>query len=564
MTTLLPDKIVVSEWKDLEPYFQILLDYNPANYDEFELWLKGVDVLFSNIEEEHAWRYIRKSLDVNDDAAAQSFEFFLNEILPHVQVFKNRIRQKYFRSQYRDFIPDSLKNFDRIVAKDIQIFREENVELETQCAELAAKYMEISGKITIEWDGKTLTPQQASSYLLNVDRHVRQEVWTRLAEKRIENYDEINGIFNRLVEHRRKIAHNAGFDTYTDYMYTALGRFDYGRKECADFHAAIETVVKPLWLELLDKRKKRLGLESLRPWDLDVDENSRSPLRPFLSGDELIDKTLELFRKMDGELYGYVRQMKTENLLDVSSRIGKAPGGFNYPLPVTGAPFIFMNAAGKHSDVSVLSHELGHAFHTYISYRLGYRFQSETPSEVAELASMSMELFAADYWDAFYVHTGDVKRALYDELTGIVRTLIWIACIDAFQHWVYDHPYHNSAAREEQWANILQRFQGDPLDWNGLEKYRIGSWQRQLHLFEAPFYYIEYGIAQLGALQLWKNYKADPVKTLQNYKQMLALGYTQTVPEIYQAAGIKFDFSPQFVGEIFDFLKTELRKLDDA
>ncbi len=564
MEKLIPEKISINKWEDLQPLFDKILSYHFSTYADFERWLQNVDKLFASIDEEHAWRYIRKSLDTNDEKAADSFEYFLNNILPNVQIFKNKIQHKYYNSSFRNQIDDTLKNYDRIIEKEIKLFRQENVEIETKCSELAAKYMEITGKMTIEWDGKTLTPQQASGYLFEPDRTVRQAVWTLLSERRLADYDEINRIFDQLVQLRNQIANNAGFSSFTEYIYLSLGRFDYGRKECEDFHAAVETVVKPLWLDILAKRRRKLGLESLRPWDLEVDEYSRPPLTPFDSGEELIEKTLSLFRTMDDEFYRYASKMKTDNLLDVSSRIGKAPGGFNYPLPITGAPFIFMNAAGKHRDVSVMTHELGHAFHTFLSFELPFRFQSETPSEVAELASMSMELFAADYWDAFYSNPDHIKRALYEELTGIVRTLIWIACIDAFQHWVYDHPFHNHEAREKSWSDILFRFQGEPLDWSGLEKYRKGSWQRQLHIFEVPFYYIEYGIAQLGALQLWKNYKSNPQETLSMYKRALSLGYTKTIPEIYQCAGIKFDFSPSSVREVFEFLKTEIDKLEDA
>jgi oligoendopeptidase F len=564
MTLLVPEKIVIEEWTDLQPLYEKLLDFSFSTYQDFEVWLKSVDLLFSFIDEEHAWRYIRKSLDTNDVKAAASFDFFLNEILPQVQVQKNKINQKYYDSPFRKSIPNTLKNYDRTVEKDIKLFREANVELETKCSELAAKYMEISGKTTIEWEGKTITPRQASGYLQELNRDVRQAVWTRLAERRLNDYDEINDIFDRLVLTRHEISNNAGFNTYTDYIYLSLGRFDYGRKECEEFHAAVETVVKPLWLEILANRRQKLGLDSLRPWDLDVDEKSRFPLSPFGSGDELIDKTLSLFKAMDEQFYGFAYKMKTDNLLDVSSRVGKAPGGFNYPLAVTGAPFIFMNAAEMHHDILVITHELGHAFHTFLSFQLPYRFQAEVPSEVAELASMSMELFASDYWNSFYSSEEDIRGALYEGLTGIVRTLIWTACVDAFQHWVYDNPFHNREAREKAWTAILLRFQGEPLDWTGLENFRKGSWQRQLHIFEVPFYYIEYGIAQLGALQLWKNFKSNPKQTLYQYKQALALGYTRTIPEIYQAAGIKFDFSPNSVKEVFDFLKFEIAKLEDA
>ncbi|MCS7086852.1 MAG: M3 family oligoendopeptidase, partial [Bacteroidia bacterium] len=371
-------------------------------------------------------------------------------------------------------------------------------------------------------------------------------------------------IMDEMIRLRNQIAKNAGFSSYVDYIYQYLGRFDYNRADCESFHAAAELHIKPLWFELVQKRTESLGLGSIRPWDLDVDEKSRSPLVPFQTDVELVEKILAVFKAMDEEFYHFTLKMKCDGLLDVSSRIGKAPGGFNYPLPVTGAPFIFMNATNKHRDVSVLTHELGHAFHTFLSYRLAYRFQSNVPSEVAELASMSMELFASEYWDIFYPDKNDVSRALYDELTGIVRTLLWVACIDAFQHWLYEHPYHNLEARENAWQEIQNRFYGDSIDWSGIEDYRRGGWQKQLHIFEVPFYYIEYGIAQLGALRLWKNYKSNPSETLSKYKEALSLGYTATIPEIYETAGITFDFGADCVKEVVDFLRSEISACENV
>jgi oligoendopeptidase F len=371
--------------------------------------------------------------------------------------------------------------------------------------------------------------------------------------------EKLNELYDKLISIRNQESANANFENYRDYRFKELGRFDYNKEDCFRFHEAVKLHVLPLVNEIYKKKKEKLGLDVLRPWDLDAEPAGTLPLRPFKNGEELLQKSIDCFTKLHPFFGDCLAKMKELKHLDLESRKGKAPGGYNCPLAESGAPFIFMNAAGQMNDVTTMVHEGGHAIHSFLAHHLPLNGFKEYPMEIAEVASMAMELFSMDYWESFFTDTADLQRAKEHQLERVITIFPWIAIIDKFQHWVYEHPTHSNAERTAAWESVLAEFQDDVIDYSGLEVYRSNAWQRQLHLYEVPFYYIEYGIAQLGAIGMWMQFKNDPKKAIQNYTNALSLGATKTLPELYQTAGLEFDFSPDKIKVLMDFVKTAMK-----
>jgi oligoendopeptidase F len=457
--------------------------------------------------------------------------------------------------------PEKYKILIRSTRKRIELFREENIPLQTRLNQESRRFDEIAAGFQIEENGEVLTLQQAASLLEGKDRAHRESVFKKISASRLARKDDLNNLFDVLVSLRHQVALNAGFQSYTDYKFVELGRFDYNREDCYQFHNSIEKVIKPLLINRSEKRRQNMGLDSLRYWDLTVDENGDEPLKPFVSTDELIERTVQVFDRMDPRLAQHIRTMREMGHLDLESRLHKAPGGYNYPLPESGVPFIFMNAVGTQSDLITMLHECGHAIHSFATRHIDLSAFKYLPSEVAELASMSMELISLDFMDDFYDNSKDLLRAKREQILRPLALLPWIAAVDKFQFWVYDHPGHTQEEREITWKEIYRRFHGDHLSWDGMEDVFGVFWQKQGHIFDVPFYYIEYGLAQLGAIAVWRNYRRDPVKAMNDYLYALSLGYTRTIPEIYEAAGVRFDFSEDYIRELMDFMVEELNKL---
>jgi oligoendopeptidase F len=412
--------------------------------------------------------------------------------------------------------------------------------------------------MSVEVNGNELTLQQAGVLIQSTDRELREEVYHKISNRRLQDKNELDSLFSKLISLRTKVASNADFDNFRDYMFAAMGRFDYRPEDCYNFHESVEKEVVPLLDGLSYRRKELLKVEKLRPWDKAVDPTGKEPLKPFKTGEELLEISTRVFEKIDPYLGERLAIMKEMGHLDLESRKGKAPGGYNYPLAEIGVPFIFMNATSTLRDMVTLMHEGGHAVHSFLTKDLELGAFKHTPSEVAELASMSMELISMDYWNLFFNNEEDLKRAKREHLEQIIETLPWVATIDKFQHWIYEHPEHSDSERRVKWNEIFDNFSDNITDWSGLEENKDYLWQKQLHLFEVPFYYIEYGMAQLGAIAIWKNYRENPKAGLNGYLNALKLGYTATIPEIYKAGGIRFDFSRGYIKELIGFVKNEL------
>jgi oligoendopeptidase F len=559
----LPKDLVINSWEDIKVYFEELDNREIKDRNQFQKFLDDVSELEAVLEEDVAWRYIKMTIDTKDKDLLESYTNFVSNIQPHIAPFDDKFNRKINESKFKDEFKDSsFKIYFRGIKNSIELFSEANIPLMSELANESQEYGAISGAQSIELDGAKLTMQQASIKLKDPNRELRKKVYDLISKRRLEDVDKLEELFDRLLNKRNQVAENAGFENFRDYKFQDLGRFDYTLKDCENFHDSIKNEIVPIVKILQEKKYALLNQDSVKPYDMDVDPLGRSPLKPFEGGKELLEKSVEIFSKVDPYFGDCLRKMDELGHLDLDSIDGKSPGGYNYPLYEIGVPFIFMNSVGAQRDLVTMMHEGGHAIHSFLSRDLELTGFKSLPSEVAELASMSMELITMDYWDTFYSNEDELKRAKVEQLETLLSILPWVAIVDKFQHWIYTNPSNTKEQRAEEWIRINKDFGTGLVDWSGYEENRKYAWHRQLHIFEVPFYYIEYGIAQLGAIAVWKNYKEDPKKAIQEYSDALKLGYTKSIPEIYKTAGIKFDFSKAYISELADFVKAELKKLD--
>ena len=489
--------------------------------------------------------------------AEKAYLHFVEHVEPQIKPRQFALEQTYLAQPLRAQLPKArYEVFDRDLRQRVELFREENVALETEESKLGQQYQKLSGALTVQFRGEEKTLTQMGRFLEEPDRALRQETWELVAKRRLEESEKFEDIFDQLVKLRGQIARNAGFANYRDYAFKLRGRFDYTPEDCAAFHDAIESEVVPLQRELQSVRRAQLQLPALRPWDLSVDPLNRPPLKPFDGVGQMVERTQRIFDRIDGGLADGFRTMQERRLLDLDNRKGKAPGGYQSTLSESRLPFIFMNAVGLQRDVETMLHEAGHAFHALATREeplLAYR---SAPIEFCEVASMSMELLGNEFIEEFYAPP-EARRARRTHLEGIVAVFPWIATVDAFQHWIYTHPDHTRAERTAAWLALMDRF-GGAVDWTGHEAVRANLWHRQLHIFLYPFYYVEYGIAQLGALQVWANSKRNKAGALADYQRALALGNSRPLPELFTAAGCQFSFDRATVQPLVKLLKDEL------
>ncbi|HEX2629367.1 MAG TPA: M3 family oligoendopeptidase [Chitinophagaceae bacterium] len=558
----LPKDFAITNWETLEPYFKELEERSINSVTELEQWLKDASELEAVISEDACWRQIRMTCDTENKTLEEAFTFFMMEIQPKMHPYSDKLNKKLVASPFSKEL-DQKKYFTylRNVKKNIDLFREANIPLQAELNVLQQQFGVIAGKMTVEMSGREYTLQQAAQFLENPDRNVREEVYRKINERRLQNKKELNELYSTLLKKRHQVALNAGFENYRDFRFAELGRFDYTKDDCFQFHEAVKLHVLPLVNQIYEAKKKKLGLDTLRPWDIEAEPAGIEPLRPFKTGEELTEKTIACFNQLRPFFGDCLKKMKALGHLDLESRKGKAPGGYNCPLAESGAPFIFMNAAGLFDDVTTMVHEGGHAIHSFLSHDLELTGFKEYPTEIAEVASMSMELFSMDHWQVFFDNKEELHRAKEGQLERVITIFPWIATIDKFQHWVFENPEHTEEERKKRWVEISMEFSSPVIDFSGLEEYRHQSWQRQLHLFEVPFYYIEYGIAQLGAIGLWQQFKQSPDQAINNYITALDLGGTLTLPELFKAAGLRFDFSPKHISELMQFVQRELNDL---
>jgi len=558
----LPRDFQVTDWESLEPYFKTLAERPLNSKADLEQWLRNISELEAVVSEDACWRQIKMTCDTTDQSLEAAFTYFCMEIQPRLQPYADQLNRKLVNCPYTAELDQQLYHtYLRSVKKSIDLFREANIPIQAELSVLQQQYGVIAGKMTIEVGGVEYTLQQAAQFLESSDRSLREQVYRKIQERRKQDAQPLHELYGNLIAKRHQVALNAGFDNYRDYKFKELGRFDYTKEDCFQFHEAVKQHVLPLVNEIYERKKIKLELDTLRPWDTEAEPAGVQPLKPFTGGRDLYEKSVQCFAQLNPFFADCLRKMNELKHFDLESRKGKAPGGYNCPLAESGAPFIFMNAAGQMSDVTTMVHEGGHAVHSFLSHPLPLSAFKEYPMEIAEVASMSMELFTMDHWGAFFQNETDLKRAKEHQLERTITIFPWIAIIDKFQHWVYEHPQHTIAERTATWMQILNEFSGTGIDYSGLDEYRATGWQRQLHLFEVPFYYIEYGIAQLGAIGLWMQYKQNPEQAIQNYIKALSFGGTKTLPELYKAAGLEFNLTPAYIKKLMEFVKTEMDQL---
>ena len=577
-----PPSLDLGDWPQIAPLCD-QLEARAAHCQtaaELERWLLDWSELSAALDEESSCRYIAMTCHTDNPDAEKAYLHFVEHVEPQLKPRQFALEKIYVAHPLRaellkmrkDELYESQKSgtgitgpfearyavFDRDMKSHVELFRQENVPLETEEAKLCQQYQKLSGSLTVNFRGEEKTLVQMGRYLEEPDRPLRQDAWETVAQRRLQEAGKFDGIFDQMLKLRAQIAKNAGFENYRDYAFHRSGRFDYVPEDCEEFHDAVERHVMPVVRELQAERRAELKLEKLRPWDLAVDPLNRPPLKPFGKVSEMVARTQKIFDRLDGELAGGFRQMQDLHLLDLDNRKGKAPGGYQDTLNEARLPFIFMNAVGVQRDVETILHEAGHAFHALATRDEDLRAYRHAPIEFCEVASMSMELLGNEFIEEFY-SAADAKRARRVHLEGIVGVFPWIATVDAFQHWIYTHPNHTRDERAAAWLALMDRFGGD-VDWTGHEAARAHLWHRQLHIFLHPFYYIEYGIAQLGALQVWANSRRDRAKALNDYKKSLALGGSRPLPELFSAAGCKFEFNSRTIEPLTKLLREELGK----
>ncbi|MFZ0828145.1 MAG: M3 family oligoendopeptidase [Verrucomicrobiia bacterium] len=565
--SFVPATIDLGDWPQIAPWFD-RLETRAAQIKtaaELERWLLDWSELSAALDEEATRRYIAMTCHTDSADAEKAYLHFVENVEPQLKPRQFALEKIYVAQPQREQLPKArFQVFDRDVKNHVELFRPENVALETEDAKLCQQYQKLSGALTVNFRGEEKTLVQMGRYLEEPDRALRQEAWELVAKRRLQEAEKFEDIFDQLIELRERVARNAGFNNYRDYAFRRLGRFDYTPEDCARFHDAVAREIMPVVRELQAARRHQMGLEKLhpghlRPWDLAVDPQNRPPLKPFAEVGEMVSRTQKIFDRLDGGLAGGFRQMRDLRLLDLDNRKGKAPGGYQSTLSESRLPFIFMNAIGLQRDVETILHEAGHAFHALAADGEDLYAYRSAPIEFCEVASMSMELLGNEFLGEFYP-AAEANRARRTHLEGIIGFFPWMATVDAFQHWVYTHPGHGRAERAAAWLELMDRFGGD-VDWTGHEDARAHLWHRQLHIFLHPFYYVEYGIAQLGALQVWANSKRDKVKALADYKKSLALGGSRPLPELFSAAGCPFRFDAATIRPLIQLAQDELKKL---
>jgi len=551
-----PAAIDWNDWSQIAPLFDELDHRALATLADRDRWLLDWSELSAALDEEAARRYIAMTCHTDDAAAEKAYLQFVEVIEPQLKPRQFTLSQRYVA---HPLSTPEYAVFNRDVGVTVELYRPENVPLETEETKLGQQYQKLAGSLTVQFLGEEKTLTQMSRYLEEPDRARRQAAWELVANRRLQECATFDAQFDQLRQLRRQIARNAGFTDYLAYIFRARRRFDYTVADCQRFHDAVATEVMPLLRQLQADRRRQLNLPALRPWDLAVDPLNRPALRPFETVAQLSGGAQEIFNRVHPDLGANYRLMCEQHLLDLDNRKGKAPGGYQSTLNEARVPFIFMNAVGVQRDVETLLHEGGHAFHALANQSEElFAYRNNVPLEFAEVASMSMELLGGEHLEVFY-NAAEAHRARRTHLEQIVTILAWIATVDAFQHWLYTHPNHTTSERSAAWLQLMQRFGGD-VDWTGYETACANLWHRQLHIFLHPLYYIEYGIAQLGALQVWANAQQDKPAALAAYRRALALGGSRPLPELFTTAGCRFDFSAATLRPLVAMLQRTLEQ----
>ncbi|MGN7894791.1 M3 family oligoendopeptidase [Bacillus sp. 22475] len=555
--------IDISNVLQLEKTLSTLLNKMIFSKLDLENWLKEQSKVIWDIEEQLRSHYIAFQCNTDDEEIKDTFEHDQQFVKPLLKRYQNLLDNKYLESPFRMELDSNVYGLlDTRIKNAQKLFCEENIELEIQEDKLVTEYFEITGGLSGIWDGEEKTITELQSYLQDSNRDIRKKAKTIISEQFLSVEKELQNILNQLIEIRHQKAKNIQLENYRDYMFKKYERFDYSAIDCYELAESIRKYVVPLKDKLLLEKKDKLQVDTLRPWDVSAVTPDQKVLKPIANENDLIEKSTHIFNKLDVEFSALLNRMYKHNCLDLTSRKGKAAGGFCEYLPASQLSYIFMNLNYTQDDIVTFIHEMGHSIHNELIKPLKLRQYIEIPAETAELASMTMELFSLHYWDTFYTDKKDLKQAKINFFKDVISYLPIMLIVDQFQHWLYENPSHTSEERNEQYLQLQKHYQSSVIHIDGYENWIATSWLPVLHIFEVPFYYIEYAIAQLGALQMYKQYKEDPKQALENYKKALSLGSSQSIKEVYDAAGIRFDFSGETIKELMLFVEKELELLE--
>ncbi len=549
-------------WEDVEPTFTQLLQRPIHSVQDLSTWITERSDLEAQLGETISWAYIQLSADNQSQSANQRYQYVIQEILPKLDPLDQALNKKLVESPYLNQLDARrYEIYLRNIQASVDLFQEDNVALNTDVQLKTKEYARIFSQMMIGMDGKQMTLQQANTILEEPNRQRRRNIYHKINRRILQDTAQLDQLFDELLQNRHAIACNAGMENYRDYAFQELGRFDYTPSDCHDFHQAVKAEVLPILNELYLTRKQNLKVTQLRPWDLNADTAGQAPLHPFKDTNELLHKGIQCLEQVNPEYAQIIRLIQKNGFLDLASRPGKRPGGYNMPLQATRMPFVFMNATNSLGDLRTFMHESGHAIHFFLTRDYPLLFDRKFTFEVAELAAMTMELLTMDHWHLFFPNEADLRRAKITQLEHVLKVLPWIATIDQFQHWLYTHPNHTQEERRAKWTESFHAFTPGVLDYSSLEQYIENLWHKQLHLFEVPFYYIEYGFAQLGAIALWRQYRENPEQAVAAFTRAMRLGNTRSIREIYAEAGIRFDFSQEYVRDLGTFVRGEMEKL---
>ncbi|HGA0513072.1 TPA: M3 family oligoendopeptidase [Bacillus pacificus] len=555
--------IDISNVLELENTLSALLNEVISSKLELENWLKKQSTFIWEIEEQLRSHYIAFQCNTDNKKIKDTFEYDQQYVRPLLKRYQNSFDTKYLESPFRmELDPNTYSLLEKKIKNAQTLFCEKNIDLEVKEDKLVTEYFEITGGLTALWNGEEKTITELQSYLQDPDRHIRKKAKTLISETFLSVEDKLQHILNELIVIRDQKAKNIQLHNYRDYMFKKHERFDYTPEDCYELAESIRKYVVPLIDKIYNKKKSELQVESLRPWDLKATAPNQKVLKPIEKASDLIEKSSHILHKLDPEFSALLERMHKNNCLDLESRKGKGPGGFCEYLPASQLSFIFMNLNHTHYDVTTFLHEMGHSIHNDCMKQLELQKYLEIPPESAELASMTMELFSMEYWDTFYENKEEFIEVKLEFFKDIVKYLPQMLIVDQFQHWLYQNPNHTAKERNEKYLELHNTYQSNVVNIEGYENWVATGWLPVLHIFEIPFYYIEYAIAQLGALQMYKQYKENPKQALENYKKALSLGSSKSLTEVYEAAGIRFDFSSETIKELMAFVEKELELLE--
>lgn len=554
------DQLLAWTWADIQPHYQTLVDFD-LTAENFEQWLKKWDTLSRLLSEMESRVSVRHHQDTTDAAAEADYDRYHSHIAPAMQAFEQKLHQKLVDSGIHT--PDWFATILRDIKIKLDLFHEDNLPLIAESSDLCSQYDKIVGAQTAIWQGEEVPLMQLKQYLFDPDRSIRQTAWVKTAQQIHADHQPLNDIWRRLYEIRLELAANVSLSDFRDYRWQEMGRLDYTPDDCKTFYAAVESVILPIQARLNERRRQQLGVDVLRPWDMLVDPHQKPPLKPYATVEELEATISTIFHQIHPQLGSYIDIMRGKNLLDLANRPNKVPVIYCTQFYHTGVPFIFGNAIGLHDDVTAFIHEAGHAFHTFeMVNNLDYVQQMNIPMEAAELASQSLELLTLPYLHkdkgGFY-DDADLQRVVIEQLERVISLWLIIAKFGIFQDAVYDDPAlaTDLDAMNQLNLDLTHRFEPG-VDYSGYEHLIATEWQDVVQFFHVPFYFVDYGLAYLGAVDIWRNSLENPQRAIDDYLAMLALGNTRSIAELYKIAGTRLAFDEASVREAAAFIETQL------